>query len=135
MKTTRHYPHIADLGPDLLEVRARLERDPQPTYAKYFLYAMEVYAQRRGAVRFGEKTAANVRYLDDIQVMFPKAKILHLVRDPRANVASHLHVPWASREVVSLALKWKVAVRAFLDFQARGPRYPDNIMQVQYEDL
>lgn len=37
--------------------------------------------------------------------------------------------------MVSLALKWKLAVRSFLDFQARGPRYPQNVMEVRYEDL
>jgi hypothetical protein len=132
---SRHYPHIADLGADLAEVRARLERDPEPTYGKYFLFAMEAYAKNRGAARYGEKTSAHVRYLGALQRMFPNAKILHLVRDPRANVASHLHVPWAARDVVSLAMKWKVAVRAFLDYCARGPRVPENLMEVHYEDL
>jgi hypothetical protein len=132
---SRHYVHIADLGPELAEVRAMLERDPQPTAARYFRYAMEIYARRRGAERFGEKTSANVRYLRQVQEMFPNGKIINLVRDPRANVASHLHVPWASRDVVSLALKWKLAVRAFLDFQASGPARPENVLEVKYEEL
>jgi hypothetical protein len=96
---------------------------------------MEVYAKRRGAQRFGEKTSANVRYLQQVQEMFPNGKIINLVRDPRANVASHLHVPWASRDVVSLTLKWKLAVRTFLDFQASGPARPENVMEVRYEEL
>lgn len=135
LSKSRHHVHIADLDADLAEVRTLLAQDPDPTLAKYFRHAMETYARRRGALRFGEKTSANVRYLPQVQEMFPKAKILNLVRDPRANIASHLHVPWASRDVVSLALKWKLAVRSFLDFQAQGPEYPENVMEVRYEDL
>jgi hypothetical protein len=135
LNKSRHYVHIADLGPELAEVRGMLERDPHPTAAKYFRYAMETYARRRGAARFGEKTSANVRYLREVQEMFPNGKIINLVRDPRANVASHLHVPWASRDVVSLALKWKLAVRSFRDFLASGPARPENVMEVKYEEL
>jgi hypothetical protein len=135
LQTARHHVHIADLEPELAEVRARLAEDPDPSGAKYFRLAMETYAKHRGATRFGEKTSANIRYLREIQEMFPRAKILHLVRDPRAVVASHLNVPWASRDVISLALKWKLAVRTFLDFQKAGPRFPGNLMEVRYEEL
>jgi hypothetical protein len=104
-------------------VRRRLEADPRPTYEKLYRFLLEGNARAHGARRGGEKTPTNVRYLDRLVAIFPNCRVIHIVRDPRANVASRLKVPWTSDDVVTNALKWKVDVlcaRAFVERHGRG---------------
>jgi len=119
----------------LAEVKRRLLDDPTPSYPLLYLLLMQVYAERQGAARFGEKTPWNVRHLDEIVALFPDARIVHMVRDPRAQVASRRKLPRSSRDVVSHALKWRLDLAAAGQF-ARGPRATEeNYMELRYEDL
>jgi len=112
-------------------VRRRLLDDPAPTYERYHLFMMREYADRKGAARFGEKTPSNVWYLTDLRRIYPDARIIEIVRDPRAVVASALKVPFTSDDVLTNAIKWKCDIRFGLAF-ARGD---DGYRRVRYEQL
>lgn len=130
-----HVPFWQGMEQVLAETRRRLLADPAPSYPRFYLLLMQVYADQRGAVRFGEKTPWNVRHLDEIVALFPQARIIHLVRDPRANVASRRKLPRTSRDVVTAAVKWKLDVLAGRRF-ATGPNAtPANYIEQRYEDL
>jgi hypothetical protein len=130
-----HVPFWKGMEQVLAETKRRLLAEPDPSYPKFYLFLMQVYAGLRGASRFGEKTPWNVRHLDEIVRLFPKARIIHLVRDPRANVASRRKLPRTSRDVVTAAVKWKLDVLAGRRF-ARGPNASSaNYIELRYEDL
>ena len=76
---------------------SRLDRDGLRTLAAelggtgdaYFEALCRLRAGLRGRERWGEKTPRHVYRIDDLLQAFPGAKVVCLVRDPRAVVASH----------------------------------------------
>lgn len=85
-----------------------------------------------------EKTPGHLRYHRTIRTLYPEARFLHLVRDPRAVVASLLAArkepwgTWAPADVFEAARRWREDV-----FMARHEigRYGDDYCEVRYEDL
>jgi hypothetical protein len=75
------------------------------------------YAERQNKRIVLEKTPSNVWYFRDLATLFPDAKFIHLVRDGRDVVCSHLevgqrfaergeHVEEALTDIASAALLW-----------------------------
>ena len=86
---------------------------------------------------FVEKTPGHVRFVRTILELYPEAKILHVVRDPRATVASIVAASqswgrsWAPSDVASAARLWRRSVVAGRQI----PELTDQTMEVRYEDL
>jgi hypothetical protein len=55
----------------------------------YFEALCRLRAERHGRQRWGEKTPRHVYRIDDLLSAYPEAKVVCLVRDPRAVVASY----------------------------------------------
>jgi hypothetical protein len=89
------------------------------------------YAQRRGKRRWVEKSAGQP--VGPVMKLFPDARVIHIVRDPRDVVASSLRTPWTNESATALSESW----RAFtLDTIWRGIEIgPAQFLQVRYEDL
>jgi Sulfotransferase family len=127
-----HFRRLIDGEQLLAEVERKLIAWPRRSYELFYRLLLEENGRIRGAARFGEKTPVNVRYLDDLVAIFPRARIVHIIRDPRAAVASALRMPWYPKEVVTNSLKWYLDVRAAKLF---AEKHPDLIYEVRYEDL
>jgi hypothetical protein len=130
------FQYLIDVEPVLAEARHRLLAADRPGYGLLYRFLLEGFCRQGGARRFGEKTTANLRYLDDLVQLFPDCRIIHIVRDPRAAVASRLNVPWASDDIVTNALKWKLEVSCGRSFAAQHEcaRSP-NFLEIRYEDV
>lgn len=130
LERMEHYDLIPSFAELIKKVHKRLNTEPKKNYETFFRYLMEEYAISEGAQRFGEKTPENVRYLDELIALFPKAKIVHLIRDPRAVIASSVKMPNASENVLIHALSWKYDI-------VLGRRYKGDAsyLEVRYEDL
>lgn len=95
-----------------------------------------------------EKTPQNIFYIDEIKALFPKAKFIHIVRDPRAILLSQKN-KWkrrkmgasfiTKREVMRLRINyhpytlsklWQSAIKA-------GLRHRDDssVLTIRFEDL
>jgi hypothetical protein len=135
LPTMDHFHHWNGLDETLAVVRKELIEAPDPSYPLFFVKLMQVYARLRGKVRFGDKTPWNVRHLDEILAMFPDARIIHLVRDPRANVASRVELPRTSKDVLTAAIKWRIDVEAAQRFAEGGKAHAGNYLELRYEDL
>ena len=135
LPTMDHFHNWHGLDEVLAVVRQELQAAPDPSYPLFFLKLMQVYARLRGKVRFGDKTPWNVRHLDAILTMFPGARIIHLVRDPRANVASRIELPRTSKDVLTAAVKWRIDVEAAHRFATGGKAHGGNYLELRYEDL
>jgi hypothetical protein len=105
-----------------------------PNFRSPYQMALEAWARYHGKKRWGEKTPSNIFYADTILEMFPDAQFIHLIRDPRAGVASMQDVWFFSNDPVFNALNRK---KYLTEGQAILEKYvPDQQRYVaRYEDL
>jgi len=114
-----------------------------------FTAFLRAYADRLGRPIIGEKTPAHVRYVDTLLEWFPSARVIHMLRDPRAVYVSDLRrrrnklrkpYSWLAKVPGALPLVllfqtvmvWRDAVRRHRLYAAR---YPDRYRLVRFEDL
>lgn len=71
---------------DSEEMQSRLANSR--SYAEVLNLVMGVMAKRERKSRWGEKTPSHIFRIAEIRSCFPNAKIIHIIRDPRAVVSS-----------------------------------------------
>ena len=119
-------------GGDLLSATIeRMKQNGDRTYEAFYRYVLDEFARRERAARPAEKTPTNLRHIDRIIAIFPNAKIIHIVRDPRAVAASLSRMPWASYGVLVNALKWKLDALATRKYRGHRNTY----LRIAYEEL
>lgn len=121
--------HAKLIGLDTPELAERLSREAT-SYRAMFTSILTYYADSQGKPRYGEKTPRHALFLGTLCEWFPNAVILHMVRDPRAAVASLQREPWAPGSVVLNARRWLKLNQA-----ARKSREHPGYLEVRYEDL
>jgi hypothetical protein len=115
-----------------------------------FMALLRAYADRRHKAIMGEKTPAHVAWADTLLAWFPTARIVHMMRDPRAVFVSELRrrrehavtvpyrwllrVPPLLRGFVLLEVTWAWA-RAVAHHRDLSRRYPGSYRMVRFEDL
>ncbi|MBS45145.1 MAG: hypothetical protein CMH83_18640 [Nocardioides sp.] len=82
--------------------------------------------------RWIDHTPSNIHHFSKILDAFPNGKIIHLVRDPRAVVASVLPLDWGPSHPKAAARWWMQRTAAGL---AAESMYPTRVVRVRYEDL
>lgn len=93
--------------------------------------------QKPGSSVILEKTPHHVLHVPLILRIFPAARFIHLIRDPRSIVASlrasasGWGAHWAESGAIAGAERWRVQVAAGLDIPSMTDRYE----QIYYEDL
>jgi hypothetical protein len=100
-------------------------------YADAFRAWLDAIALDRGASIIGEKSPPHTEFTVELLAMFPDAKVLHIVRDPR-DVAASQRAAWG-RTPLQSALRWRLDARA----QRRAERLSagDRHHTVRYRDL
>ena len=94
-------------------------------YSSFLLFNAHAHEKQR----WGEKTPHPL-FIETLCDWYPRARVLHLLRDPRDVVRSLLGVPWAPDGVLANARWWlRDNLNAFRSHSR--PRY----LQVRYEDL
>jgi hypothetical protein len=130
----RFVGNVAALHPELdaAALIATILNGPHDLRRPYDV-VLSAWALHHGAIRWGEKTPGNLFYIDVIAEMYPDALFLHMVRDPRAGVASMQKADFFPDDVVFNALsrrKHAGAGRRLLGALDTG-----RWMTVRYEDL
>ncbi len=69
---------------------------PRARVSEAFRAIMKAAAARHGKPRYGEKSPLNVNQLERIFADFPDARVINIMRDPRATIVSYTRVPWGS---------------------------------------
>ena len=121
-------------GLDHTALRNRILSDGPHNFRHPYRLALEAWAQHHGKARWGEKTPGNLFFADVIHDMFPDARFIYMVRDPRAGVASMQKVSFFPQDVVFNALsrqKHATVGRALLHRHVPD----DQRMTLRYEDL
>jgi Sulfotransferase family len=131
-RITARNTHFANLGLDRRRVVRAIVNGP-PTVGSAMAIVWREFARSRGKVRWGEKRPAYWRHLDAVLRLFPDAQVIHLVRDPRACVASLQKVPWWSGGFLGATATWALADQQLRHFgrHAEHGRYH----RLRYEDL
>ncbi len=110
---------------------------------------MRVYADYQGRPVMGEKTPAHLSYVDILLEWYPGAKVVHMIRDPRAVYVSDLRrrrnkprkpyswfmkVPLLLQVVLlfQVTLTWRSASRLHAEY---ARRYPTSYRLVRFEDV
>jgi hypothetical protein len=102
--------------------------------ARAYRRIFELWAERTGTARIGDKSPKNIEYLPLIQRIIPAAKVIHIIRDPRDVYLSRTKAKWsAGRSRLAQAL----AYRAQFDLARRiGPRlFGESYLEVHYEEI
>ena len=115
------------LHPDtvLAELPQELSRDDLPDV---YRAVMRVKARQYDKPRYGDKTPWHALKLERLFRDFPDARVIHIVRDPRAAVASLMKMPWGppSYGLASAFCKQQVDAIA---------QHLERIHEVRLEDL
>jgi hypothetical protein len=115
-----------DAKATLNRIRAARKHDHRTIFASL----AQEYAARMGKARWGEKTPKHELYLDVLLKWYPAARVIFMIRDPRAVSASLLSKDWGGTYVNAHAERWrKSSIRAGLWDR------DDRVHVVQYESL
>ncbi|RQP19207.1 MAG: sulfotransferase [Parapedobacter sp.] len=82
-----------------------------------------------------EKTPANALQLDRITTLFPKAKIIHVIRDPRAVVNSMLRSTFSSGLRLAHTVSEAIALYRRHAEAAEPYKSYEHLMRIHYESL
>lgn len=91
----------------------------------------QLYAEREGKTRWGDKTPGYVREMHRIESVLPEARFVHLVRDGRDVALSVLGMNWGPSTVPEAAFRWK---KRILRAREQAPRI-GHYVEIRYEDL
>ena len=126
-----------------LRIRGRIAREEAiervaaapPTLGSMIAACFELFAERKGKRRWGDKRPRYSGYLSAIFQLFPDAQFINVIRDPRAAVASQVAIDFneVDDELACSLVNWETAVRR-VDLFAERLR-PDQLLDVRYEDL
>ena len=121
-----------DQNIDEAEFRRRME-NRECSVESLFLTFLEMHSERSGKPIVGEKSPFHVRHLGEILTVFPRARIIHIMRDPRDVVASRLRVPWSKGSYRAVAREWQRIQRLHVhyDEQLSAASY----CMIRYESL
>jgi hypothetical protein len=121
-----------------------LSREQPVRYERFVARIFDIYAARRGKQLAGDKSPGYVRRMAEIHELWPRARFVHIIRDPRDVCLSMLdwrggeqaagqYGTWEMDPVVSTALYWRLSVAVGRD---AGERLgPGLYHEVRYEDL
>ncbi|MFP4228869.1 MAG: sulfotransferase family protein [Salinivenus sp.] len=119
---------------DLDALEALVMDDKERTLRAPYRVLMEYWSRTLNKPRWGEKTPHNLFYVDVLNDMFPGAKFIHVVRDPRAVTQSMNSIEYYSGETVFNALNWRRSIRAG-ETLLQQTLSSDQQCTIRYEDL
>ncbi len=119
------------------KVLGKIKSSGKTSYKAVLDTIMETFLQKMDKPRWGEKTPGHEFYLKEIFSFYPNAKVLFMVRDPRAVAASIRNVSWGNKkrpepgqEDDYYGIRWKKSIVALNRFKENP-----NIFRISYEEL
>ncbi|NNE36157.1 MAG: sulfotransferase [Rhodothermales bacterium] len=121
-----------DIG--IQHVRDRIFADGDRTIVTPYLVAARTWMEHYGKKRWGEKTPNHLFYADVLIEMFPRARFVYMMRDPRAVVSSMNSIRYFSEDSILNALNWnRSATVGYSLFETAIPE--SHRLTLRYEDL
>lgn len=126
---------VKDMGFSVKEVEEiynTLIQDKNLTHKTILQTILSKYASKQGKTIWGEKTPAHLEYVPVIATLFPNARFICIVRDPRDVSLSLRKVPWNRGNVFHHARRWKRYIQMS---QYYAQQYYPNFLEIKFEDL
>lgn len=124
---------LAEVGitPDSIKpfVEKRLEEGRAPD-CTLLAAIFDIHGTRNPGKAIGEKTPDHINHLAEIRTCFPDARIIQIVRDPRAVLASFRKVKVGSNAVSDVVKEWLGAITVLERW-----RGTEGFFSIRYEDL
>jgi hypothetical protein len=132
LSVMKQYRRVATIDLDFERLENELSHG-EVDYKRLFTLLWEQYAEKLGKPRWGDKSLNTERYADEIFQIYPNAKILQIIRDPRDRYASALKRWKVIRGGVgSGTAMWLSSVRIG---NRNLRKYPGRYRFVRYETL
>jgi hypothetical protein len=129
---TRKKTDADRLGLETNEAVERVVAAP-PTLGSMLATCFILFAEKEGKPRWGDKRPLYAARIATINDLFPSAHFIHVVRDPRACVASLRKLGWYDGHIAPMAELW---LRSLEAVDACRPKLAeDQLLDVRYEDL
>lgn len=103
------------------------------TWEGLFTALLAAYADGQGASRVGEKSPVHTHVVGELMVAYPRAKFVHIVRDPRAVIMSRMVADFGTHMIGPNIQRWRRAIEMHRDYADRLG--PDRYYMLRYEDL
>ncbi|WP_287127450.1 sulfotransferase [Candidatus Cyanaurora vandensis] len=130
-QTFKDTVEFGQLGIEADRALVRLETMGTLSYQKIFTGVMEEYLALVQKPRWGEKTPDHYRHLGTLLAWYPTARVLWMLRDPRAVVASLAKMSWSGEKpAVVHAQKWRESMDLLKQWGG-----DERVRLVRYEDL
>ena len=132
LRAMLRYKHVRYLRPDPERIRREFVQGPR-TYERLFSLFLIHHAERDGKPRWGAQTGLIERYADSVFEAFPRARFVHMLRDPRDRYEASLAAwPGGRGRAGGATARWRTTVRLA---ERNRRRYPDRYVIVRFEDL
>lgn len=122
--------NFSQIGIDSQKTLSQILAIGTPSFKNIYTSVLQEYALKEQKPRWGEKTPNSYRYVKVLLKWYPEARIIWMVRDPRAVAASLLEVPWASNQVDIHAITWCRSINILEKWINN-----EQIKMVKYENL
>ena len=126
---TEHHRFLT-LGLDQSVLFEEIEKLQHRSFQSIFPLLLQAYADRFGKQRYGEKTPHHYQHIELIYDWFPDARVIFMLRDPRAVFASFRKTPFGHEWQDRHAREWRDSVR-IIERWENDHRFK----VVQYEEL
>lgn len=119
-----------ELNPDELLKRMKEQNVRDTSSAMRIFY--KSYAERFKKKRWGDKTPYYGLHMDQLSILFPEARFIHIIRDGR-DVALSTKGLWfdLGKNIEEIAVNWMSRIRQTRQLAQLVPHY----MELRYEDL
>lgn len=143
--------------PDIIDLRTKLHRSLNREWITLYCSHEQIDAKIRAFIEsffspvvathqakfLSEKTPENVLVFSELAELFPEARFIHVVRDPRAIVASMLEVGARAREKKVRTSRFTYNIHEAIQYLQKcldagfraGQAFPDKVLTVRYERL
>lgn len=119
---------------DIDQLKDEILSSPAFDLREPYAHALQAWASHHGKTRWGEKTPGNLFYADLIHDMFPEARFIYLMRDPRGGVDSmNRSVLFSDDTVINALNRRKYMQEGLAQLQAAVPARQRTLLK--YEDL
>lgn len=125
---------ISRLGLDVSDILAPFRDSATVAWVDVYLRMLDLWKQEHGVDLVGEKAPKYVQHLRELHAIRPGAKVIHLIRDPRAVFLSRRKAAWSAdhpdwRHLVAYAVQ-------YAEGRASGPKlFGENYREILYEQL
>ena len=125
-----------DFGLAEEELLARLEAIPRFNVSDAFRAFYELYAEKQGKPRWGDKTPTYIKHMRRIKRILPEARFIHVIRDGRDVTLSNNKrvIERGHRDPVPAARSARRWQRQIEKARSDGP-YIGEYLEIRYEDL